>query len=875
MAEEVGVAYVRLIPSMRGFSASARSQLGGQLTGPARSAGSSAGAEASAAFTSRFGAGMSSARSRLGAAFSAVGAAAMRGVAMVGTAAVALGAAGATIGLKTAASLEQAQVAFTTLIGSGTKAQAFLTQLKAFAARTPFELPGVIDAARQLLGVGVAAKDVIPIMTALGNASGALGLSQEQFSRVMLAVTQIMSKGKIQAEEVLQVTEAGIPMWQLLAQATGKPIPALQKLASEGKLLAADVLPKLFTAMNQRYGGAMEAQSRTLAGVWSTFTDTVKMGLATALQPLIPVLKTALPAAASVLSGAFQGLASGIATVIGWFSSAGVVFATFRGQLSPTSATAAEAGRNMGALSARAAEANTPFNAARVALAGFLQPLRPIINAVTELGQKIIAVVMPGFRGIWSTVQTQLLPAIKAILPVIAPVAAFLIRTIGSGIVLAFKGAFQVIRGVLTAISGILNIFAGLFTGNWSRLWNGVKQLVSGIWNAILGAAKIWLGVGMGRVFAWGGRLLSGIWSRLWSGAASWFSQVTSRILGGLISWAGSVIGRVRGLASGIVNVFAGAGRWLVGAGRAIVDGLKNGISAVMAGIWNWIRDHVVNPVINAVKRFFGIKSPSTIFAGIGRNLIAGLLRGLATTSPIAIIKRIFGSMPAALAAIVNKGLVALTALPGKALSALANLGGKAWGWLTGLFSGGGGSPNANALLAQRMAAAVGWTGAQWQALYALGMGESGWRTNALNPSSGAYGIPQALPAGKMASAGADWRTNPATQIRWMLQYIRDRYGSPIGAYSAWLSRSPHWYDAGGIASGAGYLAKRTLRPERVLSPRQTAAFERLVGALDRPAPAAAPTVVINAAGLDRALLEWLRRTIRVGGGNVQTVLGR
>jgi hypothetical protein len=77
-------------------------------------------------------------------------------------------------------------------------------------------------------------------------------------------------------------------------------------------------------------------------------------------------------------------------------------------------------------------------------------------------------------------------------------------------------------------------------------------------------------------------------------------------------------------------------------------------------------------------------------------------------------------------------------------------------------------------------------------------MGESGWRWNALNSSSGAYGIPQALPAEKMAAAGADWRTNAATQIRWGLGYIRAVYGSPAAAYQAWLSRSPHWYGKGG-----------------------------------------------------------------------------
>ncbi|THA24740.1 lytic transglycosylase domain-containing protein [Streptomyces sp. RKND-216] len=69
---------------------------------------------------------------------------------------------------------------------------------------------------------------------------------------------------------------------------------------------------------------------------------------------------------------------------------------------------------------------------------------------------------------------------------------------------------------------------------------------------------------------------------------------------------------------------------------------------------------------------------------------------------------------------------------------------------------------------------------------------ESGWDYTATNPSSGAYGLMQALPGTKMASAGADWRTNPATQIKWGVNYMNDRYGSPCGAWDFWQANN--WY---------------------------------------------------------------------------------
>ncbi|MGQ5635353.1 MULTISPECIES: lytic transglycosylase domain-containing protein [unclassified Streptomyces] len=80
----------------------------------------------------------------------------------------------------------------------------------------------------------------------------------------------------------------------------------------------------------------------------------------------------------------------------------------------------------------------------------------------------------------------------------------------------------------------------------------------------------------------------------------------------------------------------------------------------------------------------------------------------------------------------------------------------------------------------------------QFQCFSNIVNNESSWNYQAVNASSGAYGLFQALPAGKYASAGADWRTNPATQIKWGLNYMNSRYGSPCQAWSFWSAN--HWY---------------------------------------------------------------------------------
>jgi hypothetical protein len=108
------------------------------------------------------------------------------------------------------------------------------------------------------------------------------------------------------------------------------------------------------------------------------------------------------------------------------------------------------------------------------------------------------------------------------------------------------------------------------------------------------------------------------------------------------------------------------------------------------------------------------------------------------------------------------------------------------------------GSPSANKALGLMMAAAYGWAGpGEWPYLSSGWQEESRWSEYAANPASQAYGIPQANPGSKMASAGSDWKTSPSTQIKWGLGYIKSTYGAP--------SRVPGWTPNGPVAGYVGY----------------------------------------------------------------------
>lgn len=99
---------------------------------------------------------------------------------------------------------------------------------------------------------------------------------------------------------------------------------------------------------------------------------------------------------------------------------------------------------------------------------------------------------------------------------------------------------------------------------------------------------------------------------------------------------------------------------------------------------------------------------------------------------------------------------------------------------------------NTNKRIALDLVVQRAWSMREFQCLDSLWTRESNWNHRAHNPSSGAYGIPQALPAGKMSGVGSDWRDNPTTQILWGLKYIEGRYGRPCGAWGHF--RSHNWY---------------------------------------------------------------------------------
>ena len=242
------------------------------------------------------------------------------GLRVVGTGAAsvapALGlAAGAAtaFGLKVASGNEQAKISFTTMLGSAQKAQVFLKQLQAFAAATPFEFPELQSAASSLISVGIDAAKIIPIMKTLGDTTAGMGTGSEGIKRATIALQQMNAAGRITAEDLNQLRDAGIPVFDLLSAATHKTTAEIAAMAQNGKLGRVE-LEQLMTALEsgkglEKFNGLMEQQSHSLQGMVSTLKDTTGQLLAGWLTPLFPAIKASIDGFNDMSSGAKGAIA--------------------------------------------------------------------------------------------------------------------------------------------------------------------------------------------------------------------------------------------------------------------------------------------------------------------------------------------------------------------------------------------------------------------------------------------------------------------------------------------------------------------------------------------------------------------------------------
>lgn len=176
--------------------------------------------------------------------------------------------------VQAAAQMRQYEIAFQTMLKSAEAGTQMLRDLQQFAAETPFDVPGVVSAGQQLMAFGFKAEEIIPMLTNLGDAASGLGLGTEGVSRLAYALGQMQTSGKLNAQDMMQLTSAGISAWDMLAQAAGKTVAEMKDLCSKGAIDSKAAVQTIVAGMNEQFGGMMGKTSDEVAGLLANIEET-------------------------------------------------------------------------------------------------------------------------------------------------------------------------------------------------------------------------------------------------------------------------------------------------------------------------------------------------------------------------------------------------------------------------------------------------------------------------------------------------------------------------------------------------------------------------------------------------------------------------
>jgi tape measure domain-containing protein len=328
------------------------------------------------------------------------------------------------------AQLQNAQIAFTTMLGSGQKAQVFLNQLKDFAKTTPFQFTDLVTSAQQMLGMGIASKSIIPDLTALGDAVASVGGGQDQIHQVTLAFDQMSAKGKLDMGNMEQLMQGGVAnALQILADKSHVTTGQMIEMISSGKVLSSVALPELVSGLEQgtthvaALGGMMAKQSTTFTGALSNIGDSLNQVLAGAFQPFFNVVSQgAQKLVTGLSSAAFTNFGNDVTKAL---NAAIAVIRFFVGYITGSGSDA--------------------------------------IDGFSSDTQKKLDMVAGIVNQVFQTVRAVLTGAVNFIRGTVIPVAGDLARTFGPLLAAGFVIALGAVRQLVTVLGPLGDVLRSVF----------------------------------------------------------------------------------------------------------------------------------------------------------------------------------------------------------------------------------------------------------------------------------------------------------------------------------------------------------------------------------------------------------------------------
>lgn len=513
-------------------------------------------------------------RSKLG------GAAAIAGAAFLGLGAVAAAGLGAItfMGLKSAAAMEQTQISFAALMGSAEAGKKIFDELQQFAAATPFEFADLTGVAQRFFtfagSTGIAKENAVEFLTVLGNVSSILGAGAFGMQRVALAMAQITSAGRLQGDELLQISDAlpGFNARLAIANYLGISLAEMVKLQEKGLIDADTALRGLLDGMRKFPGaaGAMEKQAGTLLGVFSTFKDVMSQTLVAAFQPVIPEIKASLLEVTPVLQDALKTMAP--------------VLGTLLSALLPL----------LGGLAKAAVPILEPIVDG---LAKFVETIPP--EALQQIGEAIGEALIP---------LIPLIPLILNFFLVLLQLAIPILRLLGAGMSL-LTPLLQLFADALHELSRALAMV------DWSRMGEAIGGFFRNIADAV-------------------GSFFSDLFrdfGRINTEAMKNFTMVKDTI----VLHIGQAIATIRAIPTRALAALANAKDILLDKGKDLIRGFWAGISGMGGWLMARVKAFAYDNTIGAIKSALGIGSPSRVAAEeVGRWIPPGIGVGALDAMP-------------------------------------------------------------------------------------------------------------------------------------------------------------------------------------------------------------------------------------------------
>ena len=583
------------------------------------------------------------------------------------------------VGLKFDMMVQRAQIGFTTMLGSAKAAKAMLADLQHFAATTPFQFGDLVQTAQRMVAMGIAGEKVIPTLRAIGDAEAQLGGGKEGIERVTTALGQMQAKGKVSAEEMRQLAEAGIPAWRFLADATHQSISKTMQAVTDGKIAGQKGVDAIVAGMERRFGGGMAKISKTLSGQWSNLLDNLQVLSGQLALPLIAPLTAAvgklndiigrvklaptLHAKATIvwdnLGEAAGTLITGIRhAVLGVKAPTGQTgrsidtasLSTLAGGAGPSEAfgkSPATTGlldqfkaldwRSIGASAASGIASG--ISAASSAWGGIVNGIANAVEAnmgrIAEVGAELAAKLVmtiadPGF---WVSHWELALGVAIAVFPVgkLGKIGELLVRpfgrlggVIGSLLGSAFLEGLSFVERLSPRLAAIL-LRIGM---DGARALRGLATgIAEGLWGAISGAGSAVASRG-GALFRTIFRLIVatgivGAISGAVGAAANLAARIISALSGGLADVGHAVSKRVRQAGNGILEAGVDAVTKAGQLGSRIASSIVSGIGNVGSRVAEWIRSSLSGLVVHitphvSTTSIAGVSVPTGVSFGGG-----------------------------------------------------------------------------------------------------------------------------------------------------------------------------------------------------------------------------------------------------------------